>query len=104
MILAERQRASWSYIPAGIFVTVMVLSAPLFSQELRWWRARGTENIGIAGMDTYLRDPDTMYAIGLRDSSGTASNGVTLRSTNRGQSWDSISAEGTDVGTIQVDP
>jgi hypothetical protein len=88
-------------------VTLLVIFYMLtgYCQQQQWQRAKGTEGIAISAIDVYRRDPDTMYATGVRVINGNITNGVTVRSTNRGESWDSISAIGTiDPNAMRVDP
>jgi hypothetical protein len=87
-----------------VILLVVLYMLTSYCQQPQWRRAKGTEGIAVAAMDIYRANPDTMYAIGLRVVNGYVTNGVTLLSTNQGEIWDSVSAAGTDVGAIRIDP
>ena len=76
-------------------MSMLFIASFSFSQQPVWRRAKGTEGIYITGMDVYRNDPDTLYAVG---------ENLILRSTNRGESWDSIYSMGADIGALKVDP
>jgi photosystem II stability/assembly factor-like uncharacterized protein len=64
------------------------------AQQPAWRVCKGTENVWIAAIAASWTSPETLYAFG----------GMFLRSVNGGESWDSISNLGTDVGALKVDP
>src|SRR5258708_26314513 len=86
-----------------IVVSLLALYELSFTQQLPWHRAKGTEGIDAVGMDVYRKDPDTLYAVGLRVKNGSGGPSLTLRSTDRGVSWDSIYTGACD-GAIKVNP
>ncbi len=80
---------------AGLLIFLFLFFlAQVQAQNTPWKLARGTEGLRIAGVDVYERDPDTLYAIGQ----------CTLRSTDGGDSWDSVSSFGSDIGPVKIDP
>jgi len=90
-------------IPFTSLLIVMVWPCPAQQQ---WHRAVGTEEIAIAALDVYRKDPDTLYAVGFRVMNGGSRGtlGLHLRSTDGGESWDSVYNLGVDIGALKVDP
>ena len=82
----------------------MIMSTFLRAQQSQWRLADGTKDIAFAALDVYQQNPDTLYAMGMRVVNGTSANGITLRSINNGESWDSIASLGTASGALAIDP
>ncbi len=77
------------------FLTMLFVFSFAIAQQPAWRLANGTANNGIAAIDIYRHDPDTLYAIGI--------HGI-IRSIDRGENWDSLHYFDADVGGIRVDP
>ena len=83
---------------------VILTGIQLYSQEAEWRHAAGTEGVYIAGIDVFRSNPDTLYVIGSQEVDNSFQPSILLRSTERGENWDSIAPYGTDIGVIKVDP
>jgi photosystem II stability/assembly factor-like uncharacterized protein len=79
------------------------ISCLAISQTPQWHIAQGTENIAINAMDICRSSPDTLYAFGDRVDTGMYP-GMFLRSTNHGESWDSIAQWSSGIYSIAIDP
>jgi photosystem II stability/assembly factor-like uncharacterized protein len=80
----------------------LLFTCSSFSQQ--WHLAGGTENYYMAGLDIYRSNPDTLYATGRNLAKVNSLVYDVLRSTDKGEHWDSISSLGTGGGVIRVDP
>jgi hypothetical protein len=76
------------------------------AQVALWRRAEGTEKLPIFGLDLYRKNPDTLYSSGLRRVALYNVHDLFMRSTNRGETWDSVFRSPTiaEPGAIYVDP
>lgn len=76
----------------------------IVTQQTQWELATGTEGVAIAALDITQDNADTLYAIGMRLVNGRSINGITLKSVNGGESWDSIASLGAASGALAVNP
>jgi hypothetical protein len=72
-----------------------LISGNVLGQQPTWRLANGTAGRWISAVDVYRSNPDTALAL--------TSDGL-FRSTNRGESWDSISYMNSSPGDIAIDP
>jgi photosystem II stability/assembly factor-like uncharacterized protein len=79
------------YLITGL-LSVMV--GATFSQSPPWQLSSGSSGFRTVAFDVYQANPDTIYALG--DS--------VIRSTNGGQSWETVYWKGTQFGALKVDP
>ncbi|MBI1803870.1 MAG: hypothetical protein HY033_03405 [Ignavibacteriae bacterium] len=77
-----------------VSLLVSLVTSSSFSQQAPWRRSPGLGSNPIVALDIYKKNPDTLYAIGNN----------TIRSTDRGEHWDTVYWYNTDVGAIRIDP
>jgi photosystem II stability/assembly factor-like uncharacterized protein len=87
------QSGRFFFIWNTILTLISFLTAS--SQGPTWMLVPGTGNHGTSAIAIYGRNPDTMYAVGLRKF---------VISTNGGRSWDSVSPYRAANGAMAVDP
>ena len=90
-----------------IIVIILGIVVPMtssFSQVSMWHLTEGSKGFFPADIDFYRGDPDTVYTLGFFEEDQYHDIFRTMRSTNQGAHWDSISYLGTDVGAIRVAP
>jgi len=73
---------------------IWIAASATSSQTIPWRQASGTAGNGIAAVDVFRGNPDTLYAIGDRSF---------LRSTDRGEHFDSVYRITTDIGALRID-
>jgi hypothetical protein len=79
-----------------LVVAVMMLCVGRTSaQDMTWALAEETRGLWVVTLDVYRHNPDTLLAITMTR---------TLRTTNRGEHWDSISAFRTGLGAVAIAP
>ncbi len=85
-------------------IFLLLLSMDTIAQQLLWRLAKGTENVYTAAIASSWGRPETLYALGARQTSDHDGYGIFLRSIDGGETWDSISSMGADMGALKVDP
>ncbi len=82
-------------LQAIILFALFGIESAAYSQQITWRVASGTSGEWIAAVDLYATNPDSMFAL---------TNRRLLRSTNRGENWDSVGYVNTTFGAIGIDP
>jgi hypothetical protein len=72
-----------------------LISGTVLAQQPAWRLANGTAGNPVRGVDLFRDNPDTMFTLCPRNL---------LRSTDKGENWDSISWPRADYGGIKVNP